>query len=195
VFITSSLNVFLIQLLRAREAAIWELEARQIHDKQQLATRQRQDIFFLQRHPVQLNTTWSEDELYKFVSFRMLKFLAPVTGVGSLFIHSSVRQWFVWQFRSFGVWCDVDVEVVSDVLEERLLHLQGLNWTAADRSDYPTMIWNHCTSQVTLLLMWQSEHLCFEGKIYLCILWKIQNTEGLCVWNGILFVCKASFRL
>ena len=111
-FITSSLNVFLIQLLRAREAAIWELEERQIHEKQQLAKRQLKDIFFLQRHQVKLKTTWSEVELYKLISFRMLKFLAPVTGVGTLFIHSSVRHWFVWQFRSSGVWCDVDVEVV-----------------------------------------------------------------------------------
>jgi STE20-like kinase len=38
------------QLLRAREAAIWELEERQIHEKQQLAKRQLKDIFFLQRH-------------------------------------------------------------------------------------------------------------------------------------------------
>ena len=193
-FITSSLNVFLIQLLRAREAAIWELEERQIHEKQQLAKRQLKDIFFLQRHQVRLKTAWSEVELYKRVSFRMLKFLAPMTGVGCLFIYSSVRQWFVWQFKSSGMWCDVIVEVVSDVLEEWLLHLQGLNWTAADRSDCPTMILNHSTSQVTLLLMWQSEHLCFEGKqICLCILWKIQNEKGLCVWNGIWFVCKASF--
>jgi len=55
-FITSSLNVFLIQLLRAREAAIWELEERQIHEKQQLAKRQLKDIFFLQRHQVKLKT-------------------------------------------------------------------------------------------------------------------------------------------
>jgi len=83
----------------------------------------------------------------------MLKFFAPVTGVGSLFIHSSQRQWFVWQFKSSGIWCDVDVKVVSDVLEEHLLHLQGLNCTAANRSDCPTMILNHSTSQVPLLLM------------------------------------------
>jgi len=55
-FITSSLNVFLIQLKRAREAAIWELEERQIHEKQQLAKRQLKDIFFLQRHQVKLKT-------------------------------------------------------------------------------------------------------------------------------------------
>ncbi|PNF33494.1 hypothetical protein B7P43_G00558 [Cryptotermes secundus] len=38
------------QLMRAREAALWELEERQIHEKQQLAKRQLKDIFFLQRH-------------------------------------------------------------------------------------------------------------------------------------------------
>ncbi|XP_016845889.1 serine/threonine-protein kinase 10 isoform X3 [Nasonia vitripennis] len=38
------------QLLRAREAAIWELEERQIHERQQLLKRQLKDIFFLQRH-------------------------------------------------------------------------------------------------------------------------------------------------
>ncbi|XP_051161217.1 serine/threonine-protein kinase 10-like isoform X3 [Leptopilina boulardi] len=38
------------QLMRAREAAIWELEERQIHERQQLLKRQLKDIFFLQRH-------------------------------------------------------------------------------------------------------------------------------------------------
>ncbi|GLH16609.1 serine/threonine-protein kinase 10 [Gryllus bimaculatus] len=38
------------QLMRSREAALWELEERQIHEKQQLAKRQLKDIFFLQRH-------------------------------------------------------------------------------------------------------------------------------------------------
>ncbi|KAJ8667247.1 hypothetical protein QAD02_008909 [Eretmocerus hayati] len=38
------------QLLRARESAIWELEERQIHERQQLLKRQLKDIFFLQRH-------------------------------------------------------------------------------------------------------------------------------------------------
>ncbi|XP_024085041.1 serine/threonine-protein kinase 10 isoform X2 [Cimex lectularius] len=38
------------QLMRAREAALWELEERQIHDKHQLAKRQLKDSFFLQRH-------------------------------------------------------------------------------------------------------------------------------------------------
>ncbi|XP_015597682.1 serine/threonine-protein kinase 10 isoform X2 [Cephus cinctus] len=38
------------QLMRAREAAIWELEERQIHERQQLLKRQLKDMFFLQRH-------------------------------------------------------------------------------------------------------------------------------------------------
>ena len=38
------------QLLRAKEAATWELEERHMHERQQLAKRQLKDIFFLQRH-------------------------------------------------------------------------------------------------------------------------------------------------
>ncbi|XP_011329707.1 serine/threonine-protein kinase 10 isoform X2 [Ooceraea biroi] len=38
------------QLMRGREAAIWELEERQIHERQQLLKRQLKDVFFLQRH-------------------------------------------------------------------------------------------------------------------------------------------------
>lgn len=38
------------QLMRAREASLWELEERQIHDKHQLAKRQLKEGFFLQRH-------------------------------------------------------------------------------------------------------------------------------------------------
>lgn len=34
----------------AREAAIWELEERQLQEKHQLSKRQLKDIFFLQRH-------------------------------------------------------------------------------------------------------------------------------------------------
>uniref|UniRef100_A0A8D9BCB3 Serine/threonine-protein kinase 10 n=1 Tax=Cacopsylla melanoneura TaxID=428564 RepID=A0A8D9BCB3_9HEMI len=38
------------QLMRAREAALWEMEERQIHERQQHAKRQLKDGFFLQRH-------------------------------------------------------------------------------------------------------------------------------------------------
>jgi STE20-like kinase len=48
------MELFLMQLMRGREAALWELEERQIHEKQQLAKRQLKDIFFLQRHQVKL---------------------------------------------------------------------------------------------------------------------------------------------
>lgn len=38
------------QLMRAREAALWEMEERQLHERNQLAKRQLKDLFFLQRH-------------------------------------------------------------------------------------------------------------------------------------------------
>ncbi|KAK0157745.1 hypothetical protein PV328_011445 [Microctonus aethiopoides] len=38
------------QLMRARESHLWELEERQIHERQQLLKRQLKDMFFLQRH-------------------------------------------------------------------------------------------------------------------------------------------------
>ena len=38
------------QLQRAKEAAIWELEERHLHEKHQLSKRQLKDSFFLQRH-------------------------------------------------------------------------------------------------------------------------------------------------
>ncbi|XP_023238605.1 STE20-like serine/threonine-protein kinase isoform X2 [Centruroides sculpturatus] len=38
------------QLLRAKEAALWEYEERHLHEKHQLSKRQLKDIFFLQRH-------------------------------------------------------------------------------------------------------------------------------------------------
>ena len=40
------------QLMRAREAALWEMEERQLHERHQLAKRQLKDMFFLQRHQV-----------------------------------------------------------------------------------------------------------------------------------------------
>ena len=38
------------QLERTKEAAQWDLEKRQMHERHQLANRQLKDIFFLQRH-------------------------------------------------------------------------------------------------------------------------------------------------
>lgn len=40
------------QLTRTREAALWEIEEKQIHEKHQLMKRQLKDIFFLQRHQI-----------------------------------------------------------------------------------------------------------------------------------------------
>lgn len=45
------------QLMRAREAAIWEMEERQLHEKHQLAKRQLKDMFFLQRHQMLVRTS------------------------------------------------------------------------------------------------------------------------------------------
>lgn len=36
--------------MRTKEAALWELEEKQIHEKFQLTKRQLKDVFFLQRH-------------------------------------------------------------------------------------------------------------------------------------------------
>ena len=41
---------YLTFIFVAREAAIWELEERQLHEKHQLAKRQLKDLFFLKRH-------------------------------------------------------------------------------------------------------------------------------------------------
>ena len=38
------------QLMRAREAALWEMEERQLHERHQLAKRQLKDMFFVQWH-------------------------------------------------------------------------------------------------------------------------------------------------
>jgi hypothetical protein len=66
--------------------------------------------------------------------------------------------------------------VVSDSLEEHVLHLPGLDWTAPDRSHYLTMILKHSTSQVTLSVVSQSEHLCLEGKHIHCFMHFMKNT-------------------
>ena len=44
------------QLRRQREAAIWEMEEKQLHERHQLAKRQLKDMFFLQRHQMLVNT-------------------------------------------------------------------------------------------------------------------------------------------
>ena len=47
------------QLMRAREAAIWEMEERQLHERHQLAKRQLKDLFFLQRHQMLVLAAWT----------------------------------------------------------------------------------------------------------------------------------------
>ena len=44
--------------MRAREAATWEMEERQLHEKHQLAKRQLKDMFFLQRHQMLVSQFW-----------------------------------------------------------------------------------------------------------------------------------------
>ena len=39
-----------IQAMRTREAMLWELEEKQIHEKHQLSKRHVKDICFMQRH-------------------------------------------------------------------------------------------------------------------------------------------------
>ncbi|CAB3362768.1 Hypothetical predicted protein [Cloeon dipterum] len=63
------------QLLRSRESALWELEERHIHEKQQLAKRQLKDIFFLQRHQM-LNRHEKELEQVKRMNQRKEEELA-----------------------------------------------------------------------------------------------------------------------
>ena len=53
----------------AREAAIWELEEKQLLEKHQLATRQLKDLFFLKRHQM-LTRHEKEMEQLKRVSDR-----------------------------------------------------------------------------------------------------------------------------
>ncbi|XP_064465697.1 STE20-like serine/threonine-protein kinase [Ornithodoros turicata] len=57
------------QLLRAREAALWELEERHLHEKHQLARKQLKDGFFLQRHQMLIRHE-KELEQVKRLNFR-----------------------------------------------------------------------------------------------------------------------------
>ncbi|XP_013774676.1 serine/threonine-protein kinase 10-like isoform X2 [Limulus polyphemus] len=53
------------QLLRAREAAVWELEERHLHEKYQLAKKQLKDIFFLQRHQMVIRHEKELDQIQR----------------------------------------------------------------------------------------------------------------------------------
>lgn len=41
---------FYLQAMRTREAMLWELEEKQIHEKHQLSKRHVKDMCFMQRH-------------------------------------------------------------------------------------------------------------------------------------------------
>ena len=43
-------RTFVLLYISAREAATWELEKQQLHEKHQLAKSQLKDMFFLKRH-------------------------------------------------------------------------------------------------------------------------------------------------
>jgi len=58
------------QLMRAREAAIWELEERQLHERHQLAKRQLKDLFFLQRHQMLVHHEKELDHLKRMMERR-----------------------------------------------------------------------------------------------------------------------------
>lgn len=45
-----NVNVFDLKAMRTREAMLWELEEKQIHEKHQLSKRHVKDMCFMQRH-------------------------------------------------------------------------------------------------------------------------------------------------
>merc|ERR1719342_61262 len=58
------------QLMRAREAALWEMEERQLHERPQLAKRQLKDMFFLQRHQMLVHHEKELDHLKRMMERR-----------------------------------------------------------------------------------------------------------------------------
>ena len=80
------------QLLRAKEAATWELEERHMHERQQLAKRQLKDIFFLQRHQMlvrhekvclHLLIVLSKKKLLSSLDCLVTDWFFPSTGIGT----------------------------------------------------------------------------------------------------------------
>merc|ERR1712083_684344 len=57
-------------LMRAREAALWEMEERQLHERHQLAKRQLKDMFFLQRHQMLVHHEKELDHLKRMMERR-----------------------------------------------------------------------------------------------------------------------------
>merc|ERR1719446_1886011 len=58
------------QLMRAREAALWEMEERQLHERHQLAKRQLKDMFFLRRHQMLVHHEKELDHLKRMMERR-----------------------------------------------------------------------------------------------------------------------------
>jgi STE20-like kinase len=62
--------------MRTKEAALWELEEKQIHEKFQLGKRQLKDVFFLQRHQMLVRHDKELEQIKRHVRFpyRSLRF-------------------------------------------------------------------------------------------------------------------------
>ena len=74
----------------AREAAIWELEERQLHEKNQLAKRQLKDLFYLKRH--QMLTRHEKVGRSTNVLKHILVLDSFCTSNGSLYIKGHITQ-------------------------------------------------------------------------------------------------------
>lgn len=59
------------QAMRTREAMLWELEEKHIHDKHQLAKRHVKDICFMQRHQMIIRHEKELDQIKRFVLMRI----------------------------------------------------------------------------------------------------------------------------
>lgn len=55
--------------MRTREAMLWELEEKQIHEKHQLAKRHVKDMCFMQRHQMIVRHEKELDQVKRFVLF------------------------------------------------------------------------------------------------------------------------------
>lgn len=53
--------------MRTREAALWELEEKQIHERHQLAKRQLKDEFLLRRHQMLVRHDKELDQIKRLV--------------------------------------------------------------------------------------------------------------------------------
>lgn len=76
----------------AREAAIWELEERQLQEKHQLAKRQLKDIFFLQRHQMltRHEKVFLFDEKYKMQIFFLNMHFPKINFYNSDYFHTKL---------------------------------------------------------------------------------------------------------